>query len=173
MLVGEIVVGEAVDIEFGVAIGLVVNALAALFLHGVALVVEIRLRDVQRAHAVGFEEKPQIELIFRQLLEISGAVFVGGAVHVAAVVEHQDEMLAFADVLRALKHHVLEKVREAGVAGAFVAAAHVVGNVNRIDGRAVVGNQNHAQAVVELRVAQIELRHIYLGTVATGACGAA
>ncbi len=169
VFVSEIIVGQAVYIEFGAAVGLIVNSLAALFLHGVALVIEIRLIDIQRAHAIGLEKKSQIELIFRQLLEVSGAVFGGGAVHVAAVVEDQHEMLALADILRALKHHVLEEMRVAGMAGAFVAAAHVVRNVNRVNGRAVIGDENYAEAVIEFCVAQIELRDTYFG--ARGSAG--
>ena len=97
-------------------------------------------------------------MILRQRLEVSGAILAGGAVHVAAIIQDQHEVLAFADVFRALKHHVLEQVRESGAAGALVAAANVVRNVNRVDGRAVVGHKNYAQTVVEFRISQIELR---------------
>ena len=59
-------------------------------------------------------------------------------------------MLALADVLRALKHHVFEEVREAGAAFFFVARADVVGDGDGISGRAVVLGKDHAQPVVEL-----------------------
>ena len=130
MLVCEIVVGEAVHIQLRPSVGLIVDSLAALFLHCIALVVQIRLGDVERAHAVGFEKQSQIHLVFRQLFEIGGAVFIRRAVHFAAVVEDEDEMLSLAHVLRAFKHHVLEQVRESGASRALVAAAHVVADVN-------------------------------------------
>ena len=67
------------------AVRLVVPPEPALFLHCVALVVEVVLRDLERPHAVGFEENPEVELIGRQRLEVERAVLVGRAVHVAAV----------------------------------------------------------------------------------------
>ena len=162
MFVSKVVVGKIVNIELSPAVGLVVDALAAFFLYGIALVVEIGLGDVQRLHAVRFEKEAQLQLIFGQLFEVSGAVFVGGAVHPAAIVQHLDEVLALADVGRTLEHHVLEKVGETGAAGSLIAAADVVGDINRIYRRGVVGHQNYAQAVIELGVAQFELRQFQI-----------
>ena len=158
MLVREIVVGKIVHIQFRPAVGLIVDALPPFFLHRVALVVQIRLRDVQRLHAVCFQEQPEIELIFRQLLEIGRAVLVRGAVHSAAVVQHLDEMFALAHVCRALKHHVLEEMRKSRAPRPLVAASDVVANVYGIHRRAMVRHQNHAQPVVELHFAKFKLR---------------
>ena len=138
MLVSEVVVRKAVEIQFRAPVRLVVDALAAFFFHGIALVVEIGLGDVKRAHAVGFQVQAEVELVLGQLFEVDRAVFTGGAVHVAAIVEHEDEMLAFADICRALEHHVLEQVSEAGAARKFVATAHVVGDVDSVDRGAMV-----------------------------------
>ena len=71
------------------AVRLVVDAQPALFLDGVALVVEVLLGDDQRAHAIGFEEQRELELIGRQRLEVQRPIVVGRAVHRAAVVEDQ------------------------------------------------------------------------------------
>ena len=46
--------------------------------------------------------------------------------------------------------------------GSLIAAADVVGDVNRIYRRGVVGHQNYAQAVIELGVAQFELRQFQI-----------
>ena len=54
MFVGEIVVGKVLQNLVGLSVRLIIHAQAPFFLHGVALVVEIRLRDAQGAHAVGF-----------------------------------------------------------------------------------------------------------------------
>ena len=54
MLVSEVVVRKAVEIQLRAPVRLVVDALAAFLFHGIALVVEIGLRHVKRAHAVGF-----------------------------------------------------------------------------------------------------------------------
>ena len=149
MLVCEVGIEQLVEVLVGLAVRLVVDAQPALFLHGLALVVELGLRDLQRAHAIGFQEQRQLELIRRQHLEVQRQVVAGGAVHRAAVGEHLVEVLAVADVARALEHHVLEQVREAGAARPLVARADVVGDVDRDHRRAVVLDELHAQAVGE------------------------
>src|SRR5262249_57847157 len=107
------------------AVGLIVYAESSLFLHGVALIFEILFRDVETSHAVGFQEKREVELVGGQRLIIVGPIRVGRTVHRAAVVEDENELLALADVLRTLKHHVLEEVREAGAALSLVARTGV------------------------------------------------
>jgi hypothetical protein len=59
-------------------------------------------------------------------------------------------VLALGDVRRALEHHVLEEVREAGLARLLVAAADVIPEVHRHDRRTLVARQDHPQAVREL-----------------------
>ena len=150
MLVRRIVVGQRIDHLEGAAVRLVVDAQPPLFLDGVALVVEILLGDRQRLHAIGLEEDAEIELVGGQRLEVERAVLVGGAVHRAAVDEHQHEVFAGADVLGSLEHHVLEEVREPGSALPFVTRADVVVHGDRIDRRGVVLGHDHPQAVGEL-----------------------
>ena len=120
MLVGEIIVGEVFEDFAGLSVGLIIHAQPPLFLHRVALVVEIGLRDPQRAHAVGFQKQRHVQLIGRNALVIIGGVVAGGAVHVAAVHSHQNQVFALAHVFRALEHHVLEQMRESGVSGLLV-----------------------------------------------------
>ena len=122
----------------------------AFFLHRVALVVQVRLVHRQRTHAVGFQEQAEIELIGREGFEIIRAILRGGAVHVAAVVFHQDHVLALADVRRAFEHHVLEQVREAGMARPLVVRADVIGNGNPVSGRGMIHGHYDAEPVIQL-----------------------
>ena len=52
-------------------------------------------------------------------------------------------------MLRALEHHVLEEVGEAGPARLLVFRAHVIPDVHRDDRRRMVFVQDHLQAVGE------------------------
>jgi len=56
----------------------------------------------------------------RHRLEIVRAIEPGGAVERAARALNELEVLVRADVLRSLKQHVLEQVRESGAPVAFV-----------------------------------------------------
>ena len=67
----------------------------------------------------------------------------------AAGLLDEGEVLALGDVLRALEHHVLEEMGEAGAAGLLVLAADVVPQVDGHDRRAIVVGKEHAQAVIE------------------------
>src|SRR5678816_4673226 len=92
MLVCEVVVDQLLLDLAALAVRLVINAEASLFLDRVALVVEVFFRDRQTLHAIGFEKECEIELVGGKNLEIVGAIFVGGAVHVATVVENEQEV---------------------------------------------------------------------------------
>ena len=65
-----------------------------------------------------------------QRLEVVRAVQRGRGVERPAGALHQAEVLALFDVRRALEHHVLEQVREAGLAGLLVLAADRVPQVD-------------------------------------------
>ena len=148
MLVSEIVVDQTLLDLAALAIRLVVNAEASLFLNRVALVVEIVFRDRQTLHAIGFEEKGEIELVGGKNLEVVGAVFVGGAVHVAAVIENEQDVFTRANILGAFEHHMFKEVREAGATLAFVARTDVVGDGNCYYRCGMIFNSDHAQAVL-------------------------
>ena len=70
----------------------------------------------KRPHAIRFNVEPEIDLVGRQGFEIRRPIVRRVAVGLATVVLHDDHVLAFADVLGALEHHVFEKMREAGLA---------------------------------------------------------
>jgi len=61
-------------------------------------------------------------------------------------------VLAFADILRALKHHVLEQMCEAGSALSFIVRSDIVGNRNGVSGSGVIFRQHHAKPIVELEL---------------------
>jgi len=56
-------------------------------------------------------------------------------------------MSFFSDVSGAFEHHVLKKVGESGKPGPFIGRAHVVPDINRDQGQAVVFRQNQIEAV--------------------------
>ena len=67
-------------------------------------------------------------------------------------------MLARADVLRSLEHHVLEEMGEAGAAGLLVGRTDVVGNRDgERRGRVVLG-EDDTEAVLELDVGELDGR---------------
>ena len=106
----------------GAAVGRIVEALAALVLDDVALVVQLLLVGLveQRRQAVGLDPQQRLEVGRRHGREVVGAVAVGGAVDAAladvgAHLLDQREVLA-GHVRRALEHQVLEQVGEAAAA---------------------------------------------------------
>jgi hypothetical protein len=58
-------------------------------------------------------------------------------------------MLALADVLAALKHHVLEQVSETALAGSFVARADAVRDRDRDRLRAVVRSEHETETILD------------------------
>ena len=150
MLVGERVVGELVRGLERRRVRLVVHAHPLLFLHGLALVVELLLREDERAHAVGLEEEAEVEALGGKGLEVVRPVLGRRPVHRAARLGHEPEMLALADVLRALEHEVLEEVREPRLPGRLDAAADVVRDVHRHEGDSALRRHDDRQPVREL-----------------------
>ncbi len=148
MLVSEVVVEQLLLPLAALAVRLVINTEPAFFLNGVALVVEVLFCDLQTLHAIGFEEESEIELVGGQDFEVVGAIFVGGAVHVAAVVEDEHEVFTRSNILGAFEHHVFKEVRKTGAAFAFIARTDVVGDGERHYGRGMIFNSDHAQAVL-------------------------
>src|SRR5438552_8118182 len=95
----------------------------------------------------------------RQRLEVVGAIQPGARVQGATGALHQAEVLALVDVLRALEHHVLEEVREAGLAGLLVLAGDVVPQVDGDHRRTVIPRQDHAQAIFQAMAINGDGRH--------------
>jgi len=59
-------------------------------------------------------------------------------------------VLALADVLRSLEHHVLKEMCEPGAAGVFVVRAHVVGDGDPIGRGGMIDRHDDAKAIVQL-----------------------
>jgi hypothetical protein len=99
------------------SVRLVLDAHPPLFLDHLTLAAERRIVDAQRRHAIGFEPQRQRQVLRRQRLPEHRLVF--GRVGVAAAADAGDDrrVRLGLDVLRALEHHVLEQMREAGAAG--------------------------------------------------------
>src|ERR1041385_9043817 len=103
MLVSKVVVDQILLDLAALAVRLVVNAEASLFLNRVALVIEVVFRNSQTLHAIGFEEESEIDLVGRKDLEVVSTVFVGGAVHIAAVIEDEHDMFTRPNILGAFE----------------------------------------------------------------------
>ncbi len=150
VLIREVIVHGLLRHFFRLAVGLVVDAQPPLFLHCIALIVEIGGADDERAHAIGFEKQAEVELIGGERLKIIRAIFGGGAVHLAAIVFDQDHVLAFTNILRTLKHHVFEQMREPGPALPLIVRPDVVSDRNGVSGRGVILRQHYTKPVIEL-----------------------
>ena len=157
VVVGEIIVDQLFELLGDVAVGHVIAIEPAFLFYGLALVLQVLLRDHQAAHAVGFQEETEIDLILREHLVVGSAVGVGGAVGIAAVGVDQEIQLAHADVFRALEHHVFEEVGEAGASAPFVLGAHLVRHGDGVDRGVVVFGDDDAQSVVEPGVGELDL----------------
>src|SRR5205085_5271038 len=128
-------------------IRLVVDPQSTLFLHGLPLVVEVLVRDGERAHAVRLEPEREVQAVRGNRLVVVGTVFRRAAVLRAAGARHQLEVLALLHVSGAFEHHVLEQVREAGATGTLVARAGVVPHVHRHARRRMIFGVQDVQAV--------------------------
>ena len=100
-------------------------------------------------HAVGLEVDHQGRAVRRDVDVVRGDVLAGEGVVPAAVLLDQPRELARPVGRRALEHHVLEEVGEAGAAARLVARAHPVPHLEGDHRTAMVLEEEHAQSVVE------------------------
>ena len=75
--------------------------------------VDADLLNLGVEHALGFQPKPQLELVARQQLVVEGAVLGRVGVQDAARVFHVGVKFAAGDVLRTFEQEVLEEVSHA------------------------------------------------------------
>ena len=128
------------------AVRLVLDPHPALFLDDLALGLEDLLVDPQRRHAIGLEPEDERQVLRRERLPEHRRVFVRVGVALPADARDQRRVPFGLDVLRALEHHVLEEVREAGAARPLVLRADVVPDLGVHDRRRVILEQDHAAA---------------------------
>ena len=106
---------RSAQILFEIAVRLVFDAQAPLFLHDFALGSEISLVDIEAAHAVGFEPEDGFKPVARKSLEEVRRVIVCFGVIISAHGFDDARMLVRANVRRTLEHEMFEKMREARV----------------------------------------------------------
>ena len=118
-----------------------VLSLPLLVLNHAALLVEFSLVDgaEQMAHPVGLEPEHHVQRGDRNVLEVVGAVLVGGAVQISGADFLQRVEVVSVEVLAAVEHQVLEQVREAGLAELLVLRACVVPDVDGHDRMSTCG----------------------------------
>ena len=94
--------------------------------------------QLQVEQAVGFQLKPQLQVLGGQIFEVGSMVPGGEGVDFAAFgLEDAGELLR-PQGLGAPEHQVLEKVGNAGDPGRLVAGAHLVVNLQGDDGQTVI-----------------------------------
>ena len=108
------------------AVRLVLDAHAPLFLHDLPLALEARPVDLQRRHAVGLEPQHQRQELRRHRFPEDGHVLGRVGVAPAADARNHRGVLFRLHVLRALEHQVLEQVGEARAPGSLVLRADVI-----------------------------------------------
>src|SRR3989344_2176408 len=145
--VGMSLIGGGHEFFLNDRLGLVLGAPAALFHHHLDLLAKILIGQRQILQAVGFEFEGNRQARFFQLLEIGSVVVTGEGVLASAVFGDDARELIGSVLGRALEHHVLEHVRDAGDALGLVLAAHPVPDLRYHHRRAVILLDDEAQAV--------------------------
>ena len=129
--------------------GIVVRAHPALLEDDLALGGDVARVEEEVVHAVGLEIDHEGEAVRRDVDVVRRDVLAGEGVVPAAVLLDQTRELARPVGRRALEHHVLEEVGEAGAAARLVARAHPVPHLEGGHRTAMVLEEEHAQSVVE------------------------
>ena len=141
--------GDRADLLAEEAARVVLGAGAALLDDDLALGVDLLGIEQQVLHAIGLEVDDEIDLVAGDVDEVRRDVLRGERVVLAAVLLDEPRELLGSARRRALEHHVLEEVRDAGRAALLVARADAIPHLERHDRAAVVLEQQDAQPVVE------------------------
>jgi hypothetical protein len=128
-----------------------------VFQHDPALLLEVLLGERQVRHAVALEVEDERQRLAREVVQVRGAVAHREAVRRAAVPLDQVVERARPELLPAVEHHVLEEMRDAGLAARLVARAGAVEDVRRDDGRGVILVHEDAEAVRQRLVGDRQL----------------
>jgi hypothetical protein len=128
-------------------LGAVLGAHAPLFHHHVDFLGELLRRQDQVGHAVGFQLERQLQPVFPQGLEIGRVVPGGEGVLPAAGGGDALGKFTGGNILRALEHHVLQHMGDAGAAVALIHAAGPVPDLGHHHRRAPVGLDDDPHAV--------------------------
>ena len=126
------------------AVGLIQHVDAHFLFHHVALIAQVLVIHFERAHAVGLKPQHAVQRVRRDRLVIVRDVIMRRAVQYAAGGIDRLDMRHLPGIGRALKHHVLEQVREAALAARLDAEANVVIDTHSSDRRGTVRRHHHA-----------------------------
>jgi hypothetical protein len=124
-------------------------------------------RSGSTGHAIGFELHHGGKLVARHALEVAGIVGGGEGILVAADPQHGLRELAGRMLGRALEHQVLEEMRQAGFARRLVGRADLVPDHLGDHRRAVIGDHDDLQAIIEREAGGTCRRDRGLGVKAT------
>src|SRR6266542_2149620 len=147
MRVGGVFENQLVDPQKGAHVRLIVVAQPFLFLYRVALVIQILLRHLQRTHAIALQPERKCDVISRQGLKIVCALGRGCSVHCSTGVEDVLKVSRLWNVLRALEHHVLEKMGKSGSTFFLIARTDIVINGDRYHRNGLILAQYYAKAI--------------------------
>jgi hypothetical protein len=145
---------EAFD---GLADGVVVDAQPLLLLDDLALRIDRPLEELEVTHALGLELHREADVRGRHGVVVGGDVLGREGVDLATDLLEEARVVLGRHVLRALEHHVLEHVGDAADADVLVLRAHVIEDLHGRDGRLVVGEEEHLEAVGEPPRLDVEL----------------
>jgi hypothetical protein len=130
-------------------VDVVVGAEAPLFLHHLALALRASVVDEQRGHPIRLEIEHQRQRLGGEVLVVGGQVVRGVRVRGAARGLQPAVELLRPVLLRAVEHHVLEEVADAGDPGPLVARADAEEAVERADRQAAIREQPDLQPVLK------------------------
>ncbi len=132
------------------AVGLVLP-LPFLVLHHPPLLIELGLVDgaQEMPHAVGLHPQRDVEGGRGNVLEVIGAIVIGGTVEVGGPQRFEHLEVVVVVVLAAVEHQMLEEVGETGTPGFLVLRAHMVPDVHCDDGCLVILMDDQGEPIVE------------------------
>ena len=133
------------------AVRLVLDPHPTLFLYDLALGLQRGSIDAKTRHAVRLEPEHQRQIVGGHGFPEHRRVIVGVRVALPPDSRNHRRVLFGPHVFGAFEHHVLEEMGETGPAGALVLRSHVIPELQVRDGRRMILEQDHGQAVLERR----------------------
>ena len=141
-------------VELGAGVGVAMHA--PLLHHHVALGRDDLVGEDEAGHAVGLIGHHQAEMLLGDALEIGGVIVAGEGVLLAADLRDRLRERALGMLGGALEHEMFEKMRDARLARRIVGRTVAVPDHVGDDRGAMVGNDDHRHAVVELALYDFE-----------------
>src|SRR6185295_15737149 len=152
MRVRGVLENQLINPQESVYVRLIVIPQSLFFLNGVALVIQILLRDLQRAHPIAFQPERQRQVTRREGFVVVCPLCGSGAVHGAAGGKDILKVSRLGNVFRSLKHHVLEEMGETGSSQLFITRTDVVVQSDGYDRHSMVFAQNNAKTIGKIKL---------------------